>query len=135
MQLLTNFLKTMKRLKVLWTTLIVPTILGTSLPILGATRSNFYLPNEHFCAVYQGSIHREYKFIVSVKQENQLIIQADNNLNIAVIRQGKIITPYQINLAETSPVSQWSYYTKSQEKHIISVKGHRTNTKIRLCLY
>ncbi|MEM8779023.1 MAG: hypothetical protein AAGF26_09150 [Cyanobacteria bacterium P01_G01_bin.49] len=106
----------------------------TTFPVSAVTRSNFYLPDEDFCAVYQGSINSEHQFILSVKQENKLTIQANNDLKVAVIRQGKIITPYQIQASKTPMISQWFYYTKLQQKHIISIKGHTSQAKIRLCL-
>ena len=119
--------------------LIAPFLLANfgivSLPSLAITRSSLYLPNENFCAVYKGGIHNEHKFVLWVNQEDRLTIQADNDLQVAVTHQGKIITPYQIGSANQPMMAQWFYHTKLQQQHTILVKGNTAKANIRLCLH
>ena len=124
----------MKKFKLILTPFILSNLWVTTLPSLAKTHPNVYLPNQDFCAVYQGSINSEHQFVLSVKQENKLTIYANNDLKVAVIRQGKIISPYQKKLSKTSHLSQWFYHTKFQEKHVISVKGHTSHANLRFCL-
>ncbi|MEA5509289.1 hypothetical protein VB715_05875 [Crocosphaera sp. UHCC 0190] len=114
--------------------LVMSTIWMTTLPSLAVIRSNFYLPSENFCAVYQGMINSEHEFVLLVKQENQLMVEANNNLTVAVSRKGKMIDPYQTNSSKFLKVSERFYRTKRQEKYTILVKGNTTKANIRMCL-
>ncbi|MEA5533243.1 hypothetical protein [Crocosphaera sp. XPORK-15E] len=114
--------------------LVMSTLWMTTLPSLAVIRSNFYLPSESFCAVYQGIINSEHEFVLSVKQENQLIVEANNNLTVDVSRKGKMIDPYQTNSSKFLKVSERFYRTKRQEKYTISVKGNTAQANIRMCL-
>ncbi|MDJ0729876.1 MAG: hypothetical protein QNJ33_07775 [Crocosphaera sp.] len=106
-----------------------------TLPSLAVTRSSLYLPNKNFCAVYQGRIYNEHKFVLWVNQEDKLTIQANDYLKVAVSHQGNVITPYQVDSANQPMSSQWFYHTKVQEKHTISVKGNTPKANIRFCLH
>ena len=122
-------------LKSLLTSSLMAACCLTPLQSLAITRSSLYLPNENFCAVYQGSIHNEHKFVLWVNQEDRLTIQANNDLQVAVTNQGKIITPYQVGAATKPMIAQWFYHTKLQQKHTILVKGNTSQANIRLCLH
>lgn len=106
-----------------------------TLPCEALTRSSLYLPNDNFCAVYQGRINNEHKFVLWVNQEDNLTVQANNYLEVAVSHQGNVITPYQVKSEKKPTQSQWFYHTKVQQKHTISVKGNTPKANIRLCLY
>lgn len=106
-----------------------------TLPSEAVTRSSLYLPNKNFCAVYQGRINNEHQFVLWVNQEDELRVQANDYLEVAVSHQGNVITPYQVDSAKKPMISQWFYHTKVQQKHIISVKGNTSKANIRLCLY
>lgn len=119
--------------------LFTPSCLGAfcllSLPSEAVTHSSLYLPNNNFCAVYQGRINNEHQFVLWVNQEDQLTIQANDYLEVAVSHQGNVIPPYQIDSVKTPMTSQWFYHPKVQRKHIISVKGNTSKADIRFCLY
>ncbi|WP_024750288.1 hypothetical protein [Crocosphaera subtropica] len=111
------------------------TLCFMTLPSEAVTRSSLYLPNKNFCAVYQGRINNEHQFVLWVNQEDELRVQANDYLEVAVSHQGNVITPYQVDSAKKPMISQWFYHTKVQQKHIISVKGNTSKANIRLCLY
>ncbi|WP_227873542.1 hypothetical protein [Aphanothece sacrum] len=104
------------------------------IPTLAATRSNFYFPNQDFCATYKGSVESEKRFALLIQNENQLTIQANKNLTVAVTHQGKLVTPYQINSLSDRIRSEIFYRTTMLGEHIISVKGTTSDAKITLCL-
>ncbi|MDJ0582170.1 hypothetical protein [Crocosphaera sp.] len=106
----------------------------TTLPSQAAKRFSLYLPNNDFCAVYNGRIHNEYKFVLWVNQEDQLTIEANDYLEVAVSHQGNVITPYQVDSDHQPMSSQWFYQTKMQQKHTILVKGNTPRANIRFCL-
>ncbi len=111
------------------------TLFLMTLPSEAVTRSSLYLPNNNFCAVYQGRIHNEHKFILWVNQEDNLTIQANDYLEVAVSHQGNVIPPYQVDSKNKPTSSQWFYHTKVQQKHTILVKGNTPKANIRLCLH
>ena len=107
----------------------------TTLPSEAVTRSSLYLPNNNFCAVYQGRINNEHKFVLWVNEEDKLTIQANDYLEVAVSQQGSVITPYQVDADNQPMSSQWFYHTKVQQKHTILVKGNTPKANIRFCLH
>ncbi len=106
-----------------------------ALPGQAVIRSSLYLPNNNFCAVYQGRIHNEHKFVLWVNQEDELTIEANNYLEVAVSQQGNVITPHQVDSDNQPMSSQWFYYPKMQQKHTILVKGNTPKANIRFCLH
>lgn len=106
-----------------------------SLPTEAITRSSSYLPNNNFCAVYQGKISNEHQFVLWVNQEDKLTVQANKYLTVAVSQEGNVVTPYLVDSVKKPMTSQWFYHPKVQQKHIISVKGNTSTAKIRLCLH
>ncbi|MDJ0661855.1 MAG: hypothetical protein QNJ42_20580 [Crocosphaera sp.] len=106
-----------------------------TVPSEAVTRSSLYLPNNNFCAVYQGRINNEHQFTLWVNQEDELRVQANDYLEVAVSHQGNVITPYQVDSDNKPTISQWFYHPKVRQKHIISVKGNTPKANIRLCLY
>ena len=103
-------------------------------PGQAVSRFSLYLPNNDFCAVYQGRIHNEYKFVLWVNQEDDLTIEANDYLEVAVSHQGNVITPHQVDSDHQPMSSQWFYYPKMQQKHTILVKGNTPKANIRFCL-
>ncbi|MGK7931288.1 MAG: hypothetical protein AB4041_07625 [Microcystaceae cyanobacterium] len=107
----------------------------TTLPSEAVTRSSLYLPNNNFCAVYQGRINNEHEFVLWVNEEDKLTIQANDYLEVAVSQQGTVITPYQVDADNQPTSSRWFYHTKLQQKHTILVKGNTPKANIRFCLH
>jgi hypothetical protein len=123
------------KLKAFITTMAISTLWAVNIiPTLAATRSSFYFPNQDFCATYKGSVESEKRFALLIQQENQLTVQANKNLTIAVTHQGKVVTPYQIDSLSDRIRSLISYRTTMLGEHIISVKGTTSDAKITLCL-
>lgn len=121
-------------LKLFLTKIVLSSIFASTTSTLAAIRSIFYFPAEKFCAVYQGNINSAKQFVLLLEHENQLTIQANSDLSIAVTRQGKVIPPYQVNSANDTLVSKHSYRMAMMGEHIIWVKGSASEAKITLCL-
>ena len=68
------------------------------------------------------------------RQEDELTIEANDYLEVAVSHQGNVITPHQVDSDHQPMSSQWFYYPKMQQKHTILVKGNTPKANIRFCL-
>ncbi len=111
-------------------------ILVNNIPVLAARQLNRnYLPmKNNFCAVYQGRIDRAQDFPLWVEKQRQITIKVNSDLKVAVLFQGKVVPPYQVNSLTDVPISQYSFRTSSTGNHLVSVRGMTPDAKITFCL-
>lgn len=94
---------------------------------------NLYLPSERFCAVYQGNIQNEQKFTLWVDDDRELIIKTDRGLKVAVVLQGKVLPPYQINSKTSKSASQYAYRTSVTGNYVILIRGVARDATVTFC--
>ncbi|ACK72921.1 hypothetical protein PCC7424_4558 [Gloeothece citriformis PCC 7424] len=121
-------------MKYLLTTLTLSSLFLPLLPSLAAKHFNLYLPIDKSCAVYKGKIDHAQTFPLWIERNRQLMIETDNQLEVAVSFQNQIMSPYQVNSLYSRIISQYSYRTSATGKHIISIQGKAEKATITFCL-
>ncbi len=107
--------------------------LGTS-PVLAARQFNFYWPNDHFCAVYRGTINSEKQFSVLINEVKKITIEANKEFHVAVTRHGKILPAYQVDSSTNSTLVEHFYRTSTMGEHVIRVRGTAPETTVTVCI-
>jgi len=113
---------------------VATALLGVNGEAIAALYPSVYLPNDKFCAVYQGNVSAQKAFTLWADPNRQLTIKADRELKVAVLQSGKLIPPFAIDRPDDPSQLAQSYRTVSEGNHQIVLRGTVLATKISICL-
>ena len=113
-------------------TLFVFLISSTS--ALAIRRFTLYLPDQNSCAVYHDRIYSEQTFNLWLETNRKLTIKANKDLKVAVILQGKLVIPYQIDSVTETELSEHSYHIGTTGNHVILVRGRNPEATVSFCM-
>ncbi len=115
-------------------TLTTLSLLSFSTSLSAIVKPNYYLPQHHSCAVYQGGIDSEKAFTFWIENKRKFTVKVDNSLDISVALGNKIVPPYQVASLPDNNGSEFTYRTSTTGDHTVFIRGISAQANISICL-
>ena len=109
-------------------------LLFSATSALAIRRFTLYLPDRSACAIYHDRIYSEQSFNLWLETDRKLTIKANKDLKVAVVLEGKLVIPYQIDAVSETELAEHSYHISMTGNHVVLVRGRNPEATVSFCL-
>jgi hypothetical protein len=115
-------------------TLATLSFLSSPTSLFAIVKPNYYFPQHHSCAVYQGGIDSEKVFTFWIENKRKFTVKVDDSLEIAVALGNKIVAPYHVASLPNHNESEFTYRTSMTGNHTVFIRGISAHANVTICL-